>query len=51
MAHHDGDMDVDADHGMDMLSLPPGEEAMFLSHEGGEEELCRDMFAGETLSV
>ncbi|OBZ67902.1 hypothetical protein A0H81_12134 [Grifola frondosa] len=25
-------------------SLPPGEEAMFMSHAGGEEQLCRDIF-------
>ena len=25
-------------------TLPPGEEGMFLSHEGGEEAFCRNLF-------
>ena len=25
-------------------TLPPGEEAMFLSHEGDDEALCRTLF-------
>ncbi|TFY62236.1 hypothetical protein EVJ58_g3989 [Rhodofomes roseus] len=29
----------------DMYSLPPGEEAFFLSHAGGEMELCQDLVA------
>lgn len=35
----DVDMDVDEDNAY--LSLPPGEEAMHLSHAGGEDELCK----------
>lgn len=27
-----------------MHTLPPGEEGMFLSHEGGEDELCKAIF-------
>ena len=27
-----------------MQTIPPGEEAMFLSHEGGEDELCHILF-------
>ena len=27
-----------------MHTAPPGEEAMLLSHEGGEDELCRSLF-------
>lgn len=27
-----------------MHTAPPGEEGMLLSHEGGEDELCRSLF-------
>ena len=30
-------------------TLPPGEEAMFLSHEGGDEALCRTLFEDSKL--
>lgn len=36
--------DMDVDNEYDSLPLPPGEEAMFLSHEGGEYELCQQLF-------
>ncbi|OSC96265.1 hypothetical protein PYCCODRAFT_1346494, partial [Trametes coccinea BRFM310] len=28
--------------------LPPGEEGIFLSHAGGDAELCNDLFADDT---
>lgn len=36
-------MAVDGDDDDDYMlgGFPPGEEGMFLSHEGGEDELCR----------
>ena len=27
------------------LPLPPGEESLFFSHAGGEEELCHEIFS------
>ena len=36
---HPDDEDYHAMH-----TIPPGEEAMFLSHEGGDDELCQAIF-------
>ncbi len=41
----DGHSDDD-DHTA-MHTFPPGEEGMFLTHEGGENELCRELFEDE----
>ncbi|RPD52266.1 hypothetical protein L227DRAFT_568703 [Lentinus tigrinus ALCF2SS1-6] len=43
---HDNVMaiDDDNDNGLAMHMLPPGEEGMFLSHKGGEDELCKAIF-------
>ncbi|PIL29409.1 hypothetical protein GSI_09461 [Ganoderma sinense ZZ0214-1] len=42
------DLNGDEDHSDDefhaLHTLPPGEEGMFLSHEGGEDELCQSLF-------
>ncbi|OBZ69968.1 hypothetical protein A0H81_10470 [Grifola frondosa] len=38
----DGAMHVDDD--LVMHTLPPGEEAMLVSHAGGEVELCKEIF-------
>ncbi len=31
------------------VRLPPGEEGMFLSHEGGEDERCRELLEDSLL--
>lgn len=42
-------VDPDSDSDYELGTLPPGEEAMFMSHEGGEEELCREFFEDQAL--
>ncbi|RPD52686.1 hypothetical protein L226DRAFT_576759 [Lentinus tigrinus ALCF2SS1-7] len=44
-------MAVDSDHDDDdfNMGLPPGDEGMFLSHEGGEDELCKELFESSLL--
>ncbi len=42
----DVDMDID-DEDIALHSLPPGEEAMFVSHAGGEDELCKLLLSEE----
>ena len=37
------------DDAVALNTLPPGEEAMFLSHEGGDEALCRTLFEDSEL--
>ncbi|RDX44104.1 hypothetical protein OH76DRAFT_1458094 [Lentinus brumalis] len=34
----------DEEYEAGMQTIPPGEEAMFMSHAGGEDELCRSLF-------
>ncbi len=38
------DIEYNADRDDGWYTLPPGEEGMFLSHEGGEDELCKAIF-------
>lgn len=42
--------EFDPDDDVAMATLPPGEEGMFLSHAGGEDELCRSLFEENTPS-
>ncbi len=42
---NDGQAHGSDDEGME--TIPPGEEAMFLSHAGGEDELCRSLLEAD----
>ncbi|PIL35238.1 hypothetical protein GSI_03028 [Ganoderma sinense ZZ0214-1] len=43
-----GEEHSDDEEHLAMHMVPPGEEAMFLSHEGGEDELCRSLKCVDT---
>lgn len=45
-----GDMDMDSAMDSAFNTLPPGEEGLFLSHAGSEEDILRDIIDGSARS-